>query len=82
MVKVGDIWFEYDDVKIIIFDFNHFCNSNIVYVILQKEDMMETFKGHWACPKGCLLKTSFHALLTFIYFDYLLYSLAFVSCCF
>ncbi len=52
--------------------------------------MMETFKGHWACPNGCLLlselrirhrnsilnrfllKTSFHALLTFIYFCYLL----------
>ncbi len=57
--------------------------------------MMETFKGHWACPNGCrllselrrryrnsilnrfLLKTSFHALLTFIYFCYLFDSLVF-----
>ncbi len=48
--------------------------------------MVETFKGHWACPNGCHLlrrrhrnsilnrfplKTSLHALLTFIYFCYL-----------
>ncbi len=97
MVKVGDIWFECDDVKITKIEFNHFCNSNIVYMLF---NMLETFKGHWACPNGCrllselmrrhrnyilnmfLLKTSFHALLTFIYFCYLFDSLAFVACCF
>ncbi len=91
IVTVGDIWFECDDVKITKIENNHFCNSNTVYVILQKMHMMEKFKGHWACPNGCrllielmrrhqnsilnrfLLKTSFHALLTFIYFCYFLF---------
>ncbi len=31
MVKVDDIWFEYDDVKITKIEFNHFCNSNTYF---------------------------------------------------
>ncbi len=50
MVKVGDIWFECDDVKITKMGFNNFCNSDTVYVILQMKHMMETFKGYWAGP--------------------------------
>ncbi len=36
MVKVGDIWFECDDVKITKIEFNHFCNSNTVYMLFYK----------------------------------------------
>ncbi len=36
MVKVGDIWFECDDVKITKIEFNHFCNSNAVYMLFYK----------------------------------------------
>ncbi len=32
IVKVGDIWFECDDVKITKTEFNCFCNSNTVYI--------------------------------------------------
>ncbi len=33
MVKVGDIWFECDYVKITTIEFNHFCNSNTVFML-------------------------------------------------
>ncbi len=59
MVKFCEIWFECDDVKIIKIEFNHFCKSNTVYVILQKKHMMEMFKGHCACPNGCCLFKEF-----------------------
>ncbi len=36
MVKVGDIWFECDDVNIIKIEFNHFCNPNTVYMLFYK----------------------------------------------
>ncbi len=36
MVKVGDICFECDDVKITKIEFNHFCNSDTVYVLFYK----------------------------------------------
>ncbi len=36
MVKVGDIWFECDDVKITKIEFNHFCYSNTVYLLFYK----------------------------------------------
>ncbi len=36
MVKVSDIWFESDDVKITKIEFNHFCNSNTVYMLFYK----------------------------------------------
>ncbi len=36
MVKAGDIWFECDDVKINKIEFNHFCNSNTVYMLFYK----------------------------------------------
>ncbi len=36
MVKVGDIWFECDDVKITKIEFNYFCNSNTVYMLFYK----------------------------------------------
>ncbi len=36
MVKVGDIWFECDDVKITEIEFNHFCSSNTVYMLFYK----------------------------------------------
>ncbi len=70
-------------VKITKIEFNHFCKSNSVYMLLYKRS---TWWKHWACPNGCRLlndlrkrhrnsrinkflpKTSFHALLTFICF--------------
>ncbi len=36
MVKVGDIWFECDHLKITKIDFNHICNSNTVYMLFYK----------------------------------------------
>ncbi len=36
MVKVGDICFECGDVKITKIEFNHFCNSNTVYMLFYK----------------------------------------------
>ncbi len=36
MVRVGDIWFECDDVKITKIEFNHFCVSNAVYILFYK----------------------------------------------
>ncbi len=36
MVKVGDVWFKCDDVKITKIEFNHFCNSNTVYMLFYK----------------------------------------------
>ncbi len=36
MVKVGDIWLECDDVKITKIEFNHFYNSNTVYMLFYK----------------------------------------------
>ncbi len=36
MVKVGDIWFESDDVKIAKIEFNNFCNFNTVYMLFYK----------------------------------------------
>ncbi len=36
MVKVGDIWFECDDIKITKIYFNYFCNSNTVYMLFYK----------------------------------------------
>ncbi len=38
MVKVGDIWFECDDVKIPKIEFNHFCNSNTVCMLFYKRN--------------------------------------------
>ncbi len=32
MVNVGDLWFEWDNVKITKIEFNYFCNCNIVYI--------------------------------------------------
>ncbi len=53
MVKFGDICFECDNVKIIKIEFNNFCTSDTVYMLFYKNThMMETFKGHWACPRG------------------------------
>ncbi len=51
MVKVGDICFGCDDVKITKIKFNNFCNSDTVY-LLQKKHMIKTFKGHLASPNG------------------------------
>ncbi len=36
MVKVGEIWFDCDDFKINKIEFNHFCDSNIVYMLFYK----------------------------------------------
>ncbi len=36
MVKVGDIWFECDDVKITKIEVNNFSNSNTVYMLFYK----------------------------------------------
>ncbi len=36
MVKVGDIWFECDDVRITKIEFNHFCKFNTVYMLFYK----------------------------------------------
>ncbi len=59
IVKVGDIWFECDDVKITKIEFNSSCSSNTIYIyiyiILRKKHMMEIFKGHWVGPNGCRL---------------------------
>ncbi len=52
MVKVGDIWFECDGVKITKIEFNNFCNSNTVYMLFYK---WSAFKEHWAGPSGCRL---------------------------
>ncbi len=39
VVKVGDIWFECDDVKITKIEFNHFYNSNTVYMLFYKRSI-------------------------------------------
>ncbi len=39
MVKVGDILFECDDVKITKMEFNHLCNSNTVYKLFYKRSI-------------------------------------------
>ncbi len=36
MIKVGDIWFKCDNVKITKIEFDHFCNSNTVYMLFYK----------------------------------------------
>ncbi len=36
VVKVGDIWLESDDVKFTKIEYNHFCNSNTVYMLFYK----------------------------------------------
>ncbi len=36
MVKVGDIWFECDDVKITQIEINKFCNSDTVNMLFYK----------------------------------------------
>ncbi len=36
MVKVGDIWYKYDNVKIAGIEFNNLCNLNIVYMLFDK----------------------------------------------
>ncbi len=36
LVKIGDIWFECNDMKITKIEFNHFCNSNTVYKLFYK----------------------------------------------
>ncbi len=36
MVKVGDIWFECEVVKIIKIEFNNLCNSDTVYILFYK----------------------------------------------
>ncbi len=33
----------------------NFCNSDTVYILLTKKDMMETFKEYWASQNGCRL---------------------------
>ncbi len=38
IVKVGHIWFECDNVQITKIGFNHFCNSNTVYVLFYKRN--------------------------------------------
>ncbi len=55
MVRVGDIWFECVTVNNTKIEFNNFCNSNTVYVILQKKHMIKVFKGNWLGPNGCHL---------------------------
>ncbi len=39
MIKVGNIWFEWDDVKTNQIEFNHFCNSNTVDMLFYKRTM-------------------------------------------
>ncbi len=36
--KVGDIWFDCDDVKITKIELNNFCNSNTVYMLFYKRN--------------------------------------------
>ncbi len=36
MVRVGEICFECDDVKIIKIELNNFCNPNTVYILFYK----------------------------------------------
>ncbi len=83
-VKVGDIWFECDDVKITKIEFNHFYNSNTVCMLFYKRSTRwKHLRGNGLVPmdRCCLIDTilnrfilenSCHALLTFIYFCYFL----------
>ncbi len=50
MVKVGDIWFECDDVTITKIEFNTFCNSDTVYYCILWHQFM-WYTGMWS-PNG------------------------------
>ncbi len=81
MVKVGDIWFECDNVKITKIELNHFYNSNTAYMLfLQKNYMIETFMGHWACPYGCLVSLDINLIL-FVLDLHLKYTVEVVPLC-
>ncbi len=51
MVKVGDIWFECDDVKITKIEFNNFCNSDTVYMLFyQRRALWNHLRGIGLVP--------------------------------